>query len=212
MRIKLSTFSFLCLFLPVTVIGAGNETIESYAEAKKLFDTVHHDHRTTIYCGFPYTEDRSIELPEGFIIASFPSRARRMEREHVVPAENFGRAFVEWREGAQVCVRRSGETYKGRECAAKASPRFRRMYCDLHNLFPSVGCVNAARRNYEMEALPYAVTPFGPTCPMKFRGRHVEPPDRAKGVVARVYRYMDWAYREKIIEIRFALVGILDKT
>jgi deoxyribonuclease-1 len=70
------------------------------------------------------------------------------------------------------------------------------MEADLHNLFPSVGCVNAARSNFNFEELGIASQPFGPTCPMKFAGRKVEPPARVKGVVARAYLYMDDAYGE----------------
>ena len=71
------------------------------------------------------------------------------------------------------------------------------MYCDMHNIFPSVGSVNAKRGHREFEPLPdSADIPFGETCPMKFAKGKAEPPDRAKGIVARVYRYMDWAYKE----------------
>lgn len=120
-----------------------------------------------------------------------------MEREHVVPAQNFGRAFVEWREGAPECRDGDGIPFKGRKCAGIASRQFRRMEADLHNLFPSVGCVNAKRSNFNFTELPSsAETPFGPTCPIKFQERRVEPPDPAKGVVARAYLYMDWAYDE----------------
>ena len=192
-------FCFLIILLsPAWTFSFGNETIGSYVEAKHIFDTViYRDHRVTIYCGFSYDRNKDIYLPEDFIISSFPTRAAKMEREHVVPVENFGRAFVEWREGSPRCVDNQGKSFKGRKCAETASERFRMMEADLHNIFPSVGCVNAARRNFNFEELGSSGRElFGSACPIKFSGRKVEPPARAKGVVARAYLYMDWAYPE----------------
>ncbi len=196
MKKHLALFIAAFLFFPSVLLAAGNERVGSYDEAKRLFDDVYCGHRITVYCGFTYDGQRNIDLPDGFIIASHPSRASRMEREHVVPAENFGRAFREWREGSPLCIDSKGNPFKGRRCAELASERFRLMEADLHNLFPSVGCVNAARRNFNFEELGTASQPFGPTCPMKFEGRKVEPPARAKGAVARAYLYMDDAYGE----------------
>ena len=93
-----------------------------------------------------------------------------------------------------MCVR-DGKPFKGRRCAELASEEFRFMEADLHNLFPSVGSVNATRSNYNFEELGDADMPFGETCPVKLRSRKVEPPARSKGVVARAYLYMDWAYK-----------------
>ena len=190
------------LLLPSLALGAkkagiGNERIDSYTVAKRIFDAIYRDHRETLYCGFPYEASRYVPLPPGFIIASFRNRAYGMEREHVVPVESFGKAFPEYRDGSPVCINSNGEPYRPRDCAAKLSRRFRLMYCDLHNIFPSVGSVNAKRGHREFEPLPdSADMPFGETCPMKFMRGKAEPPDRTKGTVARAYRYMDWAYKE----------------
>ena len=190
-------FALLCLLFPAIAFAAGNERIDSWADVRYLFDAIYADHMETLYCGFPYNSNRAVSLPEGFIITSHHDRAYGMEREHVVPVQNFGRAFREWREGDPVCVHSDGTPYRGRECAVKVSRRFCLMLCDLHNIFPSVGSVNAKRGHREFEPLPdSADMSFGETCPMKFSGRRVEPPDRAKGIVARAYRYMDWAYEE----------------
>ena len=199
----------LLAVLSSAAFAGGNERIDSWADVRHLFDSIYSEHMETLYCGFPYSVGHAVSLPEGFIITSHHDRAYGMEREHVVPVESFGRAFPEYRDGSPVCINSNGEPYRPRDCAAKLSRRFRLLYCDLHNIFPSVGSVNSKRSNHEFEQVgESAKMPFGPTCPMKFevrrvsdRGRMrrkiaVEPPDRAKGIVARAYKYMDWAYPE----------------
>lgn len=122
-------------------------------------------------------------------------RAQRLEWEHAVPAENFGRAFVEWREGDPQCVNRDGTPFKGRKCAEKMNMDFRHMHADMHNLFPSIGLVNADRSNYRYAELPGQAVAYG-VCPAKVdtESRRFEPPDRAKGMVARASLYMDESY------------------
>ena len=71
-----------------------------------------------------------------------------------MPAENFGRAFKEWREGDGRCTNEKGHFYKGRRCAEKMSAEYRLMQADMYNLFPAVGAVNAIRSNYNYELLP----------------------------------------------------------
>ena len=189
----LSLLLFLLLQSAVAT-AAGNQTIESYGEAKwLLYNQVYFDHRVTLYCGAKYDQDRNVFLPEGFEIPDHFDRAYRAETEHIVAAENFGRAFTEWREGAPQCVNSRGRAFKGRKCA-ETSREFRLMDADLHNLAPAIGAVNARRSNYRFGMLPNEESAFG-VCAMKIRGRIAEPPDSAKGIVAaRSHLYMSDAY------------------
>ena len=172
----------------------GNERIESFAQAKKILEQqVFFDHRITLYCQAPYDQHKNISLPEGFSSPKHEKRARRVEWEHVVPCENFGRAFLEWREGDPQCIDRKNQPFKGRHCAEKVNATYRLMQCDLYNLFPAIGAVNAIRSNNRYAALPDEEPLFG-SCPMKIKGNLAEPPDQAKGQVARTALYMDWAY------------------
>lgn len=92
------------------LMAAGNTEIESFNKAKRLLETkVYYDHRVTLYCGAAFDERKNVTLPDGFTTPKHAKRAHRVEWEHVVPAENFGRAFVEWREGADVCVDNRGK-------------------------------------------------------------------------------------------------------
>lgn len=173
--------------------SGGNARLESYAEAKKLlYRVVYADHRRTFYCGASFDENRAVTLPQGMVIPEHAERAGRAETEHLVPAENFGRFFREWREGSPRCTA-NGRPFKGRRCAELASRQYRLMQADLYNLVPAVGAVNAMRRNYHFEELPDVPATFG-ACPMKIAGRRAEPPDSAKGFAARTALYMDAAY------------------
>lgn len=186
----------LLVILPVASNAAGNETITSYAEAKRLlYNFIYADHRITLYCGAHFDHARNVTLPPGFVISAYPDRTQRVETEHILPAENFGRAFPEWRDGAPICVDSRGRSYRGRKCA-ETNPEFRRMESDLHNLAPAIGAVNAARRNYRFGLLPSAESSFG-SCAMKIRGRVAEPPDSVKGFVARTHLYMADAYASR---------------
>jgi deoxyribonuclease-1 len=192
-------FAAAALFLlPLSSPAAGNEKIASFREAKRLAAGIHREHPYTIYCGCRYA-GKKIDLAScGYRPRKDTKRARRLEWEHVVPAENFGRAFVEWREGSARCVRK-GRRYKGRKCA-ETNPEFNHMEGDLYNLWPEVGELNGLRNNYSMEALGGAEKNPGSSfggCRAVVAGRKFEPMDLAKGIVARVYLYMDQAYPGK---------------
>jgi len=176
--------------------AAGNEANESYAQAKRWLEReVYADHRVTVYCGYAFDARKQIAIGRGFFTPKHGDRALRMEWEHSVPAENFGRAFVEWREGAPQCTDSRGRAYRGRRCA-QTNLEFRRMEADMYNLYPSVGAVNALRSNFRYDELPGEDWTFG-SCPMKVdvRGRRAEPPDSAKGALARSALYMDESYQ-----------------
>ena len=70
---------------------------------------------------------------------------------------------------------------------------YRHMQADMYNLFPAIGAVNAVRSNKQYSALPGSESAFG-SCLAKVDGNRFEPPDRAKGQVARSALYMADSY------------------
>lgn len=91
------------LFLQAPAVAEninGNQRFESFNQVKKILEKdIVFDHRFTLYCQAPFKANKQIILPEGFqTTTSHKKRATRIEWEHVVPAENFGRFFTEWRE------------------------------------------------------------------------------------------------------------------
>lgn len=186
--------SFLLIFVlcsvPVPALAAGNAANDSFNQAKRMLERhVYFDHRVTIYCGAMFDAQKHVTLPAGFSTPAHRKRAIKVEWEHAVPAENFGRAFVEWRDGDPQCVDRRGKAFKGRRCAEKVNMEYRRIQADMYNLFPAIGAVNAVRGNKQYSALPGLAPAFG-ACPAKVDGKRFEPPDRAKGQAARAALYM----------------------
>ncbi|GAB1254995.1 endonuclease [Desulfovibrio falkowii] len=197
------------ILAPALVLAAGNTTNDSFARAKKMLSQVYEDHRVTLYCGAQYDAQGNVTLPEGIVIPI--KRANRVEWEHVVPAENFGRAFDEWREGSPECVDNRGKAFKGRRCAEKANMEYRHMQADMYNLYPAIGAVNAMRSNFSFQMLPGEESSFG-SCEMKIADRKAEPPARARGQIARTYFYMQDAYpRYKMSRQQEQLMGAWDK-
>lgn len=198
-KIVVKIIAFNILIFPMLGNSAqgkplGNTLIPDFSHAKKIAVKLFTDHKSTIYCSCNY-EGKKIHLETcGYKIQSDASRAQRLEWEHVVPAEAFGQSFKEWREGAPECVRKSRK-FKGRKCA-EFNPSFRLMEGDLYNLWPEIGELNGLRSNYSMAALTGSDYDFG-KCAVKLQDRKFEPQNAAKGLVARIYYYMDWAYSER---------------
>ena len=191
---SIMVFLLAALVMTSEAQAAGNEWNDSFSKAKKTLERqIYHDHRITLYCGAAFDEKKNVTLPEGFTAAKHEKRAGKVEWEHVVPAENFGQAFAEWREGDAQCVDNRGKAFKGRKCAEKVSREYRLMQADLYNLYPAIGAVNALRQNYNFQMLPGEKPDFG-RCEMKNAERKAEPPIRSRGQIARTYKYMADAY------------------
>ena len=204
-----------CLLLTASnyvLADAGNIAIQSFSKAKKLLQKeVYFDHRQTIYCNASFDEKKNITLPSGYQSTKYKKRAKRVEWEHVVPAENFGRTFSEWREGDAKCVKKDGKPFKGRNCANKVNKEYRLIQSDLYNLFPAIGSVNAMRSNFNFTMLPGEESDFG-SCAMKIDSKKAEPPIEARGRIARTYMYMDRTYsRYSMSKQQRKLMAVWDK-
>jgi deoxyribonuclease-1 len=191
---------------------AANQTNDSFYKAKKILEQkVYQNHRITLYCAASFDAQKNIIPPEGFYTDKYVVRAKKNEWEHVVPAENFGRTFKEWREGDKQCVTSKGKSFKGRRCAEKVNTEYRYMQADMFNLYPAVGAVNALRSNYSFTLLANEKSDFG-NCEMKIENRKTEPPVRARGRIARTYMYMEETYpRYKMSRSQRQLMNAWDK-
>lgn len=148
----LSAVILTALVMAVAAVGAqaaGNVWNDSFSKAKKTLERqVCHDHRVTLYCGAAFDEKKNVALPEGFMAPKHEKRAGKVEWEHVVPAENFGQAFPEWREGDAQCVDTKVKAFKGRKCAEKVNREYRLMQSDMYNLNSwthGTGCIRWMR-------------------------------------------------------------------
>jgi deoxyribonuclease I len=174
-------------------VAAQNTRIDSFEAAKKLAPQIYADHPEEFYCGCRY-HGKDVDITScGYEPKRDVKRASRLEWEHVVPAEAFGQAFREWREGHPSCVDRKGKPFKGRNCAKKMAIPFRYMEGDLHNLEPAIGEVNGLRSNFSMAMIEGEERQFG-ACDVEIADRKVEPRPAIRGDIARIYLYMDSVY------------------
>lgn len=197
----------------------GNRYSQSLYNVKRvMLDKVYYDQRQTLYCGAEFDERKQIITPRGFKLPNIrkvdfkvydispeelQNKAKRMEWEHIVPAENFGRTFKEWSEGHKNCVSHKGKRFKGRGCAEQENEAFRYMYTDMYNLYPAIGAVNYLRSNFNFTQFNQRdnIKNIFRTCELKISRNRVEPRNEIKGLIARTYFYMEQTYpRYKIGE------------
>lgn len=179
---------WLCFFISVSSFSAPPST---FNQAKKIAGQIFANHHQTLYCQCQY-ENKSVDLKScGMESASTIKRAHRVEWEHMMPAEQFGKHFKCWREA--LCEK-NGKPYKGRACCEKIDPVFRQMEAELYNLWPSVGLVNQARSNYRFAALEQRQPFYGCSIAIDKKARRVEPPDDAKGTIARANLFIAHRY------------------
>jgi deoxyribonuclease-1 len=165
---------------------------ESYREAKRwLFEIVHADRRTTLYCGCRFDRSKRIDPRTcGYTAIRDPERAGRAEAEHVIPASWIGEGRACWTE--KICRDALGRAFGGRDCCEMIDPAYRRAAFDLQNLWPAQGDVNARRSNYRFGELPGEQRALG-ACDLEIDPRHrmIEPRPEVRGDIARIGRYME---------------------
>ena len=234
--------SFFFLFPSLSVAGwfwhgedvassvAGNRYSQSfYAVKQVMLNKIYYDHLQTLYCDAEFDNFKHIKKQQGFKLPNIRKvdfkvydisseelkrKSERMEWEHIVPAENFGRTFTEWSKGHKNCVSNKGKHFKGRSCAVQENEDFRYMYTDMYNLYPAIGAVNYLRANFnftQFNKRDNVKNLFG-SCPLKISKNKAEPRDEVKGLIARTYFYMEQTYpRYKIGEPMRGILKIWDK-
>ena len=201
----------------------------SFSSSKKqLLKEVYYDHKITFYCQNLF-EIKRIKGKEKTLILQDNNkytprnkttkkgkvniRAKRVEWEHVIPAENFGRQFTCWRYGGDRCVTKKGKKYKGRRCCKKISKIFKIMEADMMNLVPAIGEVNADRKNFRyMDTTQSLKGQYG-ECEFKvdFKKRKAYPPNYTKGFIARTYFYFTEKYKIKLSKRDKKMFKVWDK-
>jgi len=159
--------------------------------------------RKTIYCWCDFNSHKYIDSKNCWYVNDwrYKTRAKKIEWEHVVPAENFWRSFKEWRDWNPKCVDSKGKSFKWRSCAEKVNKEYRYMQADMYNLYPAIWALNALRQNYQMIEIPWEKRDFG-KCDFEIehynvnwqKFSRVEPPKNMKWDIARVYEYMAKTY------------------
>lgn len=161
----------------------------SYQTAKKYAIKIHADAPGTFYCGcrIHWQGNKGVvDLAScGYQVRKNANRAGRIEWEHVVPAWQFGHQRQCWQSG-------------GRKACSK-DPDYRRMESDLHNLQPVIGELNGDRGNFRFSQWKDNEKMYG-KCAMKidFKLKQAEPPEAARGAIARTWLYMSDRYHLRL--------------
>lgn len=182
---------------------------ESFSESKKLLKEIYKDHQTTFYCGCKYNPSNKDNMIDRNSCGYVPrneltkkgkenERANRIEWEHIMPAENFGRHLSCWKDG-------------GRKACSK-DPIFNKMEADMHNLVPAIGELNADRSNFRYGADKPKVGMYG-ECKFEvdFDANRAYVRDEIKGDIARAYLYMSKTYNINLSDQERKLMEAWDK-
>lgn len=175
------------LFSPIAYSSDNKPKISSFTNAKKyMLESIYTDHRQTLYCNASFDSEKRV---------FFMETPQKLNWEHVVPAENFGRALKVWNKGIPECKKKG---LSNRACARKTSPIFKQMEADMHNIFPAIRKINKKRNYFNFtDARDDAKDgePILSGCDIKISGQKIIPPAYAKGRIARAYLYMEETYK-----------------
>ena len=182
---------------------------ESFSKSKKILKNIYKDNQITFYCGckyYPSNKDNMIDRDScGYVPRNeltkkgkINERANRIEWEHIMPAENFGRHLACWKDG-------------GRKACSK-DPIFNKMEADMHNLVPAIGELNADRSNFRYGADKPKVGMYG-ECKFEvdFDAKRAYIKDDIKGDIARTYLYMSKTYNINLSDQERKLMEAWDR-
>lgn len=195
----MKNFLFILLVVPTLAYSAQN-----FNTAKKKLTQLYklNPDQTTFYCGCNFNFNDKLGLVDfskcGYEPRKNKIRASRIEWEHVLPAENFGRHLLCWRKGGR------------KEC--KKDVVFNQMEGDIHNLQPSIGEINNDRSNYQYSQFTKEFFQYG-LCKsaVDFKGRRFQPREEIRGVIARTYFYMSDKYKINLSSSDYKLMTAWNK-
>ena len=178
---------------------AGNRAlrIDGYNEANSVLRLIYRKlPETTLYCQCsfdPNSKYSSGACPFRPRDSSDQRERHKVHWEHIVPASRLGKSRTCWQDA--ICHRKDGKPYGGRSCCRKKDRLFRAMESDLHNLRPAIGEINRHRQDYNFGDISGERREYGP-CDMEISSENdlAEPPESARGPIARSYLYIESAY------------------
>lgn len=160
--------------------------IRSFLESKEIaYTEVYEGNWNTFYCNCAFTDPRilkpRIDLAScGLEQLADRNRALRLEAEHIVPAQVFGRTRQCWENG-------------GRQACEETDAPYRAFQSDLHNIAPVVGLINERRSSLPFGEIDDRVSAerFGSCSMLIDRERGVaDPGPELRGDVARIWLYV----------------------
>ncbi|EFO8986731.1 deoxyribonuclease [Campylobacter coli] len=160
---------------------------ESKKELVKFYNDLGSSYWYDFYCQAPFKVNKKGKINQ---------RIKRIEWEHIMPAQNFGKHLPCWKEG-------------GRK-ACKNDPLFTKMEADKQNLVPAIGEINGDRSNFRYAEAPTNLkyTQYG-NCKVytDFKAKRFY----SKGWIARSYLYMSKTYNIRLSDQERKLMEAWDK-
>ncbi len=140
----------------------------SFGTAKKKLVSVYADYDRTIYCDCKFIPTtKEIRYDScGFESKLYRGQRRKIEWEHLMPKSWY--------------TTKQDRTGEG----------------DMHNLYPSIGVINAVRSNKIFKYIDGEKREFG-KCDFESNSDFAEPRFEIRGAIARTYLYMVWKYPVK---------------
>lgn len=188
------------LLLPFVSNAAEQNFNQAKSQLIKLYQANPEQKEFYCNCNFSFNGKKGIvDLKScGYQSRKNQTRAERIEWEHVMPAENFGRQLQCWQDGGR------------KNC--KKDKTYNLMEGDMHNLQPAVGEVNGDRSNFGYTYFTKTFNQYG-QCPtaVDFKARQFQPRDEIRGIIARTYLYMSSRYHIRLSKQDTQLMSAWDK-
>ncbi|EGK8008877.1 deoxyribonuclease [Campylobacter lari] len=203
----------ILLFSSLSLLASDNFN-ESKKELVKLYESLGSTYQYDFYCNAPFKANKKGKYTKFEVVKSdlytprneytkkgkINQRAKRIEWEHIMSAQNFGKHLSCWREG-------------GRK-ACQNDPLFTKMEADKQNLVPAIGEVNGDRSNFRYAEAPLNLeyTQYG-SCKVytDFKSKRFYPANYSKGWIARSYLYMSKTYNIRLSDQERKLMEAWDK-
>ncbi|WP_392537292.1 endonuclease [Legionella sp. 227] len=164
------------------------QTPETFSQSRITAAQFLQNHPETIYC--PCSDgDKEVSLAGcGMQAEDSMKRAFCIGWKQVMAAEYLGQPFEYWREPIE--EDNNGRPYEGRRCCEKFDEQLRHVEADLYNLWPEIGIMNKAHSNYQLSGLHQQIDYLGCAMKMGKVSHCADPPNSAKGIVARTFLFM----------------------
>ncbi|MES2213021.1 MAG: endonuclease [Pseudomonadota bacterium] len=178
-------FAFLTLLLWNTPSQA---TVWPDRNTIKQARQVHRQTQYTVLCHLPIGDQNRIHLSNNELL---PQAATRVRWGYIASGERLGLLFGCWHSSCLL----NGKLHTGHRCCQQQNTRYAGFATDLHNVMPLLPKAAGLLQQYRIALVPIADEVW-PTCGLKLsHSSHLlEPPDTAKGVIARAYLYLHEHY------------------
>lgn len=196
------------IFILTLALTSLSANAVSFNTAKRKLNEIYKIEPYTFYCNCHISWDSSTDKPSpsaklcGYTArnpvtsSGKPNkRSTRIEWEHKIPAEEFGRQLGCW----EPYVDENGKRRSARYNCQRNSETFKNMEGDLFNLEPAIGEINGDRSNFRYSMIEGEKRVYG-SCDAEvdFKRRVFEPMPTVRGDIARTYLYFISEYKMKV--------------